>query len=342
MKNRFLLLIIIVLSFESCFEEDMNRGINIMKLGVELKAPTPEKYKNDLIHPSVIKLPVNIGVYDWAMGASPYPLMENGKPNSSLENPILYLGKSRAGGLPPLEWDFIRVVEETPSVGYNSDPCVFHDGTKLWVFWRENDTQACRDNGMSRATFGVSTTDGVNFTEKKFFAGALTGTTDAEMCPVVTDINGKIQMYGCHYEFQPIRQPRGLAVWDIEGNDLDNKQFNLTKTVGQLYYRGFNFWHFDVFKHNEKFYCVVTPESGNEILLGVSNDGESFQFWSTPLLSTAVSGAVYMYKPCARVIDGIFYLWHPVRINGINKIHMSEMNFDLLLAELEDTVSKVG
>lgn len=322
----------------------MSTRKDIMTLGVLLNilTPEPDKYKNDLIHPSVLYIPNGFAGRKWWMVATPYY-----NRNSSIENPILYYGVEKEDGTPPTEWIAVGVVEDTPSRGYNSDGCLYFDGVKLWIFWRENNTQDTVDAGYKRATFGVSTTDGLTFSQKKLFAGELTGEgdtykEDSEMCPIITDMNGKLQLYGCHYEFEPNKQPRGLAIWDIENNDLENKAFTRTKTVGQLYYRGFNFWHFDIFRHDNKFYCVVTPEKGDEILLGVSDDAENFKFWSTPLLSTAVSGAEYMYKPCARVIDGTFYLWHPVKVNGVNKIHMSQMNFTQLLSSLNETVSSIS
>lgn len=321
----------------------MNRTKNIMTFGVELTAPTPqpEKYFNDLIHPSVKYIPGGFAGHDWWMVATPYYNY-----NSAIENPILYYGDSREGGLPPLVWNPTAIVQDTPSTGYNSDGCIYFDGSKLWVFWRENGTPDT-DNTGGRATFGVSTINGTTFSTKKLFAPlgfSIQGKTgDAEMCPIITDIRGKIELFGCHYEFEPKRQPYGLAIWDIENNDLENKTFTLTKTVGQLYYGGFNFWHFDVFKYEDKYYCLVTPESGNEILLGTSNDGENFKYWSTPLISSLKTGRSYLYKPCGMVLNDVFYLWYPSKnASGVNKLYMSQMNFKKLLLDIDKTINIIS
>lgn len=314
---------------------------NIMPLGIEVLGwtPQPEKYMNDNIHPCVRYIPEGFAGHKWWMVTTPYY-----GSNSAIENPILYWGDSRDGELPPLEWYGGVVVEDTPASGYNSDACIYFDGTGLWVFWRENGSPDTSTTG-GRATFGRYTTNGSTFTSKKLFAPlgfSIPGKTgDAEMCPIVVNFDGNINLFGTYYEFTPERKPYGLAIWDIEDNDLANKQFTLTKTIGQLYKSGFNFWHFDLFKHDNKYYCVVTPESGYEILLGVSDDCENFKFWSMPLLSNSVAGTNYLYKPTAMVHQGILYVWHPNKISGRSRIFMTEMPFDEVISALESSVSNL-
>jgi hypothetical protein len=315
---------------------------NAMTLGVEVLnwTPQPEKYLNDNIHPCVRYIPEGFAGHKWWMVTTPYP-----GGDALVENPILYWGDSRDGELPPLTWNGGVVVFDTPSSGYNSDPNLYFDGTKLWVFWRENATPDTAQTG-GRATFGKSTTDGVNFSEKKLIAPLgfdIPGKSgDAEMCPCVVNFDGTLKLFGSYYEFTPIRRPYGLAIWDILNNDLDNNQFTLTKTVGQLYKEEFNFWHFDLFKEGTNYYCVATPERGNEILLGISTDSENFKFWSMPLLSNSVAGTVYLYKPSAMVHQGILYVWHPNKINGTSRIFMTEKPFSEVISALNSSISKIS
>jgi len=313
--------------FFSCSQNDeiMSYSGNIMTLGVQLTAPTPDstKYHNDLIHPCVRYIPEGFAGHKWWMVATPYY-----KGNNKIENPILFCGDSREGELPPLIWTETCVVEDTPSVGYNADGNIYYDGTKLWVLWHENGTESCTANNAARCTFGVSTIDGVNFTNKRLFTTVESATEDNEMCPTVIMFNGKLRLYACYHQFTPVRIPKGLAIWDINNNDLDNNSFKLTKIVNPIYPSGFDFWHFDLFEFKEKLYCVVSNEVADEILLGYSDDGENFQFYSTPLLSTSVCSASYLYKPSAMVLNDIFYLWYPVRTPNGNRLYMSEMNFN--------------
>lgn len=323
---------------EQVFSNDRSGDplVNVMTLGVKLSAPTPqpEKYYDDLIHPCVRYIPEGFAGHKWWMVGSPY---RNG--DFYIENPILYFGDSREGDLPPLSWTAVGVIEETPpGRGYNSDPAIYYDGKGLWVFWRENNTQAGANLGYARATFGRYTTDGKTFGEKKFFAGEKKETEDSEMSPIVMNIHGKIKLYGVHHQFTPQRNPWGLSIWDIQDNDLHTHSFTKTLDVLPRFKEGFDLWHIDLFSHHSKYYCVATPESANEILLGVSDDAINFKFWNTPLLSSNITRRSYLYKASAMVHQGIFYLWNPVAELGspvrTTRIWMSEMKFDELIDQL--------
>jgi len=306
-----------------------------MKLGSRLHAPTPEPetYKNDLIHPCVRYIHGGFAGYRWWMVATPF-LMKN----AALENPILYYGNSE-NEQPPLDWTATAIVEGTPlPKGYNSDPCLYVDGNGMWVFWRANWTVECEQNECVRAVIGLFTTDGYHFGNRKIFAKETLPNIDHIMCPVVAKYNGNITMYTCNHEFIPNRIPLGISIWG-SNNTINDLGFVKTKEVLPKYYEGFDFWHFDVFEHNNKLYCVVSPESGAEILLGRSDDGEHFTFWNTPLLSAKGTGRFYFYKPSALVLNETLYLWHPLYEFGIgrltSRLWMSEMNFESVIHKLE-------
>jgi hypothetical protein len=230
------------------------------------------------------------------------------------------------------------------TVGYNSDPDLFYDGSRLWVFWRENFTLSTIHDGYSRVTYGVYTYDGINFSEKKLFAGEKSATMDFHMCPIVVKVKDEIKLYGCHHEFSPNRIPLGLAIWSLNNNDLDHEQFTLTDTVIPKYPSGFDFWHFDLFQSDSVFYCVVTPEVANKVLLGKSTDGIDFKFWETPLLTSLYSSHNYLYKPSAMVLDGLFYLWIPSAEPGSQvrmcRIWMYKMDFKSMLMMLDEDESQ--
>lgn len=310
-----------------------------MQLGVSVLAWTPdaEKYQNDNIHPCVRYIPGGLGGHDWWMVTTPYPNY-----TVSAENPILYYGDS-VNGEPPLSWQGGIVIEDTPAYGYNSDGNLFYDGTGLWIFWRENNTPSCEANNTTRGVFGVYTTDGVNFTQKKFFAPlgfSESGKTgDCEMCPCVVKIDNAIHLFGTYYEFTPVQQCYGLCSWNIQDNNLVDNVFVLDKKIGILTPIGFDFWHFDMFEYDGKFYCVATAEDAKKIMLGVSPDGFNYKFWGTPLISTEITGGDYFYKPTALVLNGVLYLWHPNRINGKNQIYMTSKNMEDVLRELNKNIS---
>lgn len=326
------------LSNNTCVNYSTSTIVNYTKydaieLGIKINAPTPqiERYFNDLIHPCVRFIPEGFAGHKWWLVASPYIGF-----NRFLENPILYFGDSTDDSLPPINWIAVGVIEDTPKTGYNSDPNIFFNGEGLWIFWRENYTPDCITQKISRGTFGKYSLDGTTFKGKRLFATELTDSIDSEMCPIVFSIDGQIKLFGCHHKFpQKRRIPLGLTIWDLPDNDFDNA-FVKTIDVMPSYKKGFDFWHFDIFAYEDKYYCVASNEKGNEILLGQSNDGINYRFWDTPLLSsTGTRGRSYFYKPSAMVYNGMFYLWYPIAELGItpqtNRIWMSQINFEKLI-----------
>lgn len=328
------------LAFQN-YKRDINITKNAMTLGVSVLdwTPDPSKYKNDNIHPCVRYIPKGFAGHEWWMVTTPYPDFD-----STHENPILYWGNSRTGNLPPLVWEGGVVVENTPATGYNSDGCIYYDGAKLWVFWREVDTPNSSPLGTF-VTYGCSTTDGITFSPKKVFAisgwDIPNSSGDDIMCPIVIEVKGNLKMFASYYEYEPVKGGHGIAIWDIPNRDLKNEVFTRTKVVGTLHRDTFDLWHMDLFKHANKLYCVASPQSGDEILLGESSDGENFKFWSTPLLSKVIAETNYLYKPTALVHQGILYLWHPKRVEGVNKIYMTQGNFSDILYNLEASISHV-
>ena len=310
----------------------MNRGLMVLDW-----TPQPDKYKNDNVHPCVRNIP-NFAGHDWWMVTTPYP-----SGDSSVENPILYYGDSGNNGVPPSSWQGGVVVEDTPDRGYNSDGNLYFDGTKLWVFWRENYTPDCTAHGVDRGVFARYTTDGLTFSEKYYFCGndfTITGKVgDTVMCPCVVNIDNSLKMLATYYEFTPSRKSYGLSVWDSA--DINSHLFTHIRNVGILRNDNFDFWHFDIFVHDNKYYCVATAEDPRAIYLGVSEDGINYTFWGTPLISTTLYGDYYYYKPTALVKDGILYLWHPVKANGISTIWMDSRNFNEVLEILNNGTSKI-
>lgn len=314
--------------------------INAMNRGVKVLDWTPDAstYHNDNIHPCVRYIPGFAG-HDWWMVTTPYY-----NTDSSIENPILYYGDSGANGTPPTSWQGGTVVEPTPSNGYNSDGNLFYDGTKLWVIWRENYTADCTAHNVDRGVFARYTTNGTTFSEKIYLCGndfSHTGKTgDTIMCPCVFTIESSIKMLASYYEFSPVKQSYGFSEWAASGV-LGNNAFTHNHNVGILHDNDFNFWHFDIFAYNGKYYCVASPESGEAIYMGVSNDGINYTFWGTPLISMNLYGDYYFYKPSALVKDGVLYLWHPVKNAGVSSIWMDSRSMAEVLAVLNNNIASI-
>ena len=112
---------------------------------VDVTTPEPEKYHNDVLHPCIRKM--SNGKY--VMVQSPWYKCQDG-----IENPILYISDD------PMHWNNGIVVEDTPAKGYNSDPNVFVEGNRIYIFWREVDTPYSESLGVRMAFVGKYTDDG--------------------------------------------------------------------------------------------------------------------------------------------------------------------------------------
>ena len=64
----------------------------------------------------------------------------------------------------------------------------------------------------------------------------------------------------------------------------DNWECQFEGVFCQDYPKNFDFWHIDTFLYEDKYYCLVTPEAADCVLLGESEDGLHFKFYDKPLL----------------------------------------------------------
>lgn len=299
-----------------------------MPLGacVEIQTPDIDKYNNDCLHPCIRFIPEGFMGYNWWMIQSPY----YGR-NNKIENPILYYSKEATF---PLNWECIGIIRDTPDKGFNSDPTLYYEDNKLWIFWRECFTPLCDNLTVSMATVGYSTLDGVNFSELKVFLTQKDENYDMEQCPILIKRNNKYLFYTVHYQYKPIRKSLGLAIW--EGTSLEKPDFILKQTNSfdstftcdkykQLRVARYllflpkplkhDLWHFDLFEYKNKLYMFSVAEWGDNIMLSISDDYENFKTIRKPLVNSHYSEKYigyrqYYYKPTAFIDNNILYLYY--------------------------------
>lgn len=293
------------------------------------------KYGDWLIHPCVRYIPEGLGGHKWWMVVTPYPNY-----NSKYENPILYYGDSN-DTTPPLNWNLVGIVQGTYDKGYNADCNLHYDGKKLWIFWKESDTANTTPESGYKNMMGRSY-DGKAFGPVKNFCDNPDNKSMYLAAPVVYNIHGKIKCLGVYSPNMGDnipgvdKKPRSIAVFGIDGN-LSDYRFEFESIVPQKYRIGFDFWHIDIFDYKGKYYSLVTPESGTEILLGESENGISYNYFDKPLLhSNGIKRVPYMYKASGVVIDGIFHLFYPSKLKDKKKVHIfcSSIEFEKLLKKL--------
>lgn len=280
-------------------------------------------YEDWFVHPCVRYIPNGFAGHCWWMVVTPYP-----HKNCKYENPILYYGVGNTN-TPPTRWEMVDVVQSMhPEGGYNADGNLYFDGNKLWIIWKENDTNNTLPECGGRVIMGRSY-DGLKFSKPKVFAHNYDNKSMYLASPVICKINGEMKMLGV---YSPIiadnekgkeKKPRSIAVYSLEGDDLETGLFKFENIAKQNYEEGFDFWHIDCFKSNEKYFCVVTPQSGNEIRLGISKNGLNYDFCNKPLLHAfGLQKVPYMYKSSGVLIGDQFHLFYPCMLKNKEQVHI--------------------
>ncbi|GEM_PF-889112 len=294
-------------------------------------------YGDWFVHPCVRYIEEGFAGHKWWMVVTPYPYG-----NSKYENPVLYYGNGNSSDVPD-NWTMVGIVQDThPEGGYNADGNLYFDGERLWIIWKENDTNnTCLESG-NRTIMGCYY-DGKSFSKPQVFVHNPNDKSMYIAAPVLCKIDGELKMLGVYSPVigdnckGALKKPREIAVFRLDENNFNNLPLKFEKIAKQEYRAGFDFWHIDCFEAQNKHYCLVTPERGQEILMGESVDGLSYKFFDIPLLHENGRQRIpYMYKPSGVVIGDKFHLFYPSRINK-DQVHIfcTSTSFNKLLNKLK-------
>ena len=95
----------------------------------------------------------------------------------------------------------------------------------------------------------------------------------------------------------------------------------------------------DFFDYDRKRYAVVQSNMCNaDIVLAWSDDNRHFSFYPKPLITNKSIGRLGIYKPCAFVLNGNFYLFYTAQDKdnrALNKLYMTQMDFDELISKIK-------
>ena len=294
---------------------------------VYLETPEYERYRDDCLHPCIRYNERNDMYY---MAQSPYYGW-----NNAIENPLFYTSNDY------WSWTSASIIAETPSKGYNSDPCILLIGDSILYVWRECNTPLCDSLGCKNATVGGILVDGC-LVEKRVLAVNDASNYDMEQCPIILSRGGqyvdnqciKLLMYAAWYQYEPERVNKGVAVWSV--TSMDELDFKLRDTVayssvytvdkcaqvrifGRILYLPkplkHDLWHFDLFEYNGKMYMVSVAEKGDNIMLSATEDGLHFRTYRKPLVNNHymenyTGYRQYYYKPTAFVKNDSLFLFY--------------------------------
>lgn len=303
---------------------------------LDVQTPQKNKYKNDCLHPCVRYVHIPFAGYHYWMVQSPYYGW-----NNKIENPILY----RSNSIDSLGMNGL-LLADTPLTGHYSDPNLFiDDDSVLYVFWRECGTPLCSKVKHSPITVGISSKDGLTFSEKKIYLMNDYSNGDIEQSPILLKRDDEYLFYSVWYQYIPERKNRGVAIW--KSSSLSNPNFVLVDTIplkckytcdkaaeirigGYRLYcpkaQSFDLWHFDLFeKKNGNLGVIACAEKGDVIMLGESEDWVHIEFNRKPLvvnhfMENSLGYRQYYYKPTVCIDSvGTHYFWTSNDSNDVNR-----------------------
>lgn len=303
---------------------------NLLGNEVEMKYALPEGYDNFAVHPCVRYIQEGIGGNKWWMVLTPYKNYD-----ITQENILLFRGVDGTDNSSPTEWSFVKEVCGKHPKGYNSDPNLFYDGHKLWVVWREWETENLPKDCPICCIRYTYTSDGVSFSEIKTIAeNQFDKVSDSTMCPIVFQKGNDIFMYASAYKYEPILTPLGTSRYRWNGNSFEFEGVSHNPKIK------FDLWHFDLFEYKNVLFQNLTGQFGNAILLGKSDDGLHFNYSKRPLLCNPFFlKKNFYYKSSVVILGDKMYVFFPKKLNGgVLRIVRREMPASLLETKFKSNI----
>ena len=309
--------------------------------------------QGDIVHPCVRYISEGFRGHKWWMVYTPYL-----GANAFIENPRLCWGEDN-GADAPVKWHLEDIVKAGYNKGYNSDPNLYYEDGKLYVYWRENDTERLLSKGLHRGTYckiyhenGSEEYEDPVLTESMEYE-------DRETCPTFIKVGMDYYAYAMHLRFKNEKfvgrsffqklfvftdllgiysqqKFRGIAQWR-SNSPFSPYQYNQSvkfASCNKLYRP----WHMDLFQYEGSIYAIVQTNQGNgDICLAKSIDGVHFRLYDKPLVTNKTCGGIEIYKPTALVADGKLYVYYTFQLPSrpkFNMMYVTSMGFEALLKKL--------
>lgn len=318
-------------------QQSLLRGSDIKRLNLDLDEihKVDPVYGHWLVHPCVRYIPEGFAGHKWWMVVTPYP-----NSNSHYEQPVLYYGDGNEVE-PPMNWKFVSIVQDPHENGFNSDPNLYYDGSRLWIFWKETKTENTLESANWHSIM-ARFFDGYSWGPVQKMADNNDPHIANVFAPTILNLEGNIVMLATAFEHPRVegsQLPFGhnhLALWRLDSKEIECGHFVFERVCKQSYLEDFNFWHADICQISENSYCcVVTDEQAKRLLIGTSENGLEFEFNDSPLLSSYGNNVGYIYKASPVFVNGGLYVFYPLRTGLLKKnrkvdIYYSKVNQNII------------
>lgn len=316
---------------------------------VNVEAYREEFYKNDVLHPCIRYSNLKVLGYNWWMVYTPY---YGG--NEKMENPILCYGVSN-NSEPPLNWNFYKLIRNTPFSGYNSDPNLLLKDDSIVVIWREHNTPRTIADGSNLAVYALKIWDHkIEERIDPILAQNDNFRSDGTISPTLIEMDGLVKLYCANIKikrqkndfFKPIvnflsllelySNYHSLGVLEyeeVEGRFMQKRELDVVVPSRLL-----KPWHYDFFMYQNVLYTVVLTNKNNGDLYLGKLDNNRIVLYPKPLITGFSIRKKSIYKGSVVLFKDHFYLYFTAKDmdnNSHNKLFVSSSRFDLLLEELE-------
>lgn len=296
-----------------------------MEFYKKCKAHIPDpRYMDDILHPCVRYVEEGFCGYKWWMVQTP---LYGG--DDKMENPILFRAVESEDGRPPVDWEFVEVVRETPRSGYNSDPNLFFHEGLMYVLWREFRTPEIITKGFNTGIFLVSYDEAMQKSEPVLLFGECSKTELTDLSPILSFDNGEFRIRTIHFKqnigllwffykvIEIILKPFGhTARWNhsvgmnILSSTEHDKGYNNGSSLkfNNIHKPMCKPWHFDVVRYRGRDIFMIYDIVSDKIYLGIESNKGEISISSASLLSNIQCFSGF-YKPTGVVLGDHLYLY---------------------------------
>lgn len=257
---------------------------------------------NQGYHPKVIAFDKPWNGYKYWMAFTPYPHADCTK-----ENPVINVSNDMINWTLPSNMSApLDIPANVDKVHYNSDTHILYNSelNRIEVFWRYV------NDGDNQATiYKMTSTDGVNYTEKEVFMYSNDRKAQDYVSPAIIYENGIYRVWYVH------RQKAWYTEIDKSGNMATPRVLNIN------YENGYKTWHLDVI-YNDKYnkyemvtVCYQDVNNRKEMPLFYIESVDNYN-WSTPkmILSPATSPSAWdnqgLYRSSVLFENDTYYLFY--------------------------------
>lgn len=300
------------------------------------------KYHNDILHPCIRYSPRKVLGHHWWLIASPWY-----KRDDKIENPILFYGVEESKGVPPTQWIYYQVIQDSHEQGYNSDPSICIHDDNLYAIWREVETPRLRNLNLISGIFIKKVSPNNNLVDcEKLILTENHPTHLSDLSPVILVDDNSCDVYTIYHKRSTsifyrilckIARLVGIKRYASKTLGIYHRRITSDLSVSDIgcYPICMNPthipWHFDLMFWGARKIILLYCEFEKNIYIG-ELIGHEVQIQHSPLSINL--GINSTYKPTGIILANTLWLYYTDKKNArdpyLNELYLSSFNLNLI------------